>query len=435
MLKTLRNLIPQNFFLRAWFHRLEGFLAALVYGFPARKLKCVGITGTDGKTTTTILTAHLLSQKYKVGMASSVYFQIGDERWKNKTHKTTLGRFGLQKLLRQMVKAGCEYAVLEASSIALHQGRLTGVPFQVAAITNLAKEHLAYHGTMENLKKDKGRLFQKLKKNGTAVLNKDDEYFEYFETRSSNLETRNILYYTLENKRGSLFADNIEESLGGTSFEIFCGEQSLKVQTKLLGHFNVYNALAATAIALSQGLSFFEIKAGLESFEGVPGRMERVDTGQDFHFFIDFALTPQAFKALHFSLKKLCKGKLIAIFGACGGGRDTWRRKVNGKLAAELCDLTILTDDEPYNDNPEEIIADIKEGLHEAGAKEGEDFVIIRDRREAIEHAVKNAEAGDVITLTGLGDFEVRMMNEGEIPWSDRHEARQAVALRMPNVK
>lgn len=418
MLSKLRKIIPETFFLRIYFHRLTGFLAAMVYGFPARSLKVIGITGTDGKTTTAMMTAHVLSIKYKVGLASSVYFWIGDKKWKNKTHKTTLGRFGLQKLLKNMVKAGCEYAVLESSSIGLHQGRMAGIGFDVAVLTNLAGEHLSYHKTMERLARDKGRLFKKLRKNGIAILNKDNEYYEFF----AKYPAKQSFSYALENE-ADFRASELKEDLSGVSFLL--NQTSVKLQ--ILGEFNVYNALAAAAVARSVGLTSKETKTSLETFRGVPGRIERVNPGEDFAIFIDFALTPQAFKSLHRSLKKLAHGRLISIFGACGGGRDTWRRRVIGKLAGEICDFTILTDDEPYDDDPVEIVEQLKEGLIEAGKKEGDDFVVIRDRKEAIEYAAEMAKAGDVITLTGLGDFESRMMNEGEIEWSDREEVKRVL--------
>ncbi|MDD4351478.1 MAG: UDP-N-acetylmuramoyl-L-alanyl-D-glutamate--2,6-diaminopimelate ligase [Candidatus Gracilibacteria bacterium] len=421
MLKMLRKIIPETFFLRVFFHRLTGFLAALCYGFPARNLKVIGVTGTDGKTTTSMMIAHILSTKYKVGLASSVYFQVGERKWKNKTHKTTLGRFALQKLLREMLRQGCEYAVLEASSIGLHQGRMAGIRFDIAVLTNLAGEHLSYHKTMERLARDKGRLFKKLRKKGVAVLNKDNEYYEFF----SKYPAQKTLTYAVKNA-ADLQASEITESLDGISFKLN-GEQ-LKLQ--VLGEFNVYNALAAAAVAQTVGLNAKEIKHALESFPGVPGRLERLNPGADFAIFLDFALTPQAFESLHRSLKKLTQGKLIPVFGACGGGRDTWRRKVIGKLAAEICDFPIITDDEPYADDPEEIIRQIKAGLFEANLEEGKDFIVLRDRREAISYAISIAHPGDVITLTGLGDFETRMTNEGEIKWSDREEVRKALSAK-----
>lgn len=424
MLHFLRKLLPDNFFLRVWWHRLIGLLAAVFYGFPARKLKVIGVTGTDGKTTTSMMIAHVLSRKYKVGLASSVYFQIGDRKWKNKTHKTTLGRFALQKLLREMVCAGCEYAVLEASSIGLHQGRMAGVTFQVAVLTNLAGEHLSYHGTMEQLARDKGLLFKKLSKTGTAVLNKDNEYFEFF----SKYPARQISSYALH-QEADFQASEIIEKISGVSFKLNGEEINLRV----LGEFNVYNALAATAAAQAVGLTLDEIRAALEVFSGVPGRMELVNPGDEFAVLLDFALTPQAFEKLHRALRPLCKGKLVAVFGACGGGRDTWRRPVLGKLSAELCDFTVLTDDEPYQDDPARIINEIKAGLLAAGKVENRDFVVIPDRREALHYAISKAQAGDIVTVTGLGDFETRMLAEGPVAWSDREEIKLAIGNKMKN--
>ncbi len=452
MLNQLRKIISYDNPIRRGWHFLKGFLAAVIYGFPGKKMVVIGITGTNGKTTTTHMVEHLLhAGGKKVGMMSTVDFAIHGKHWENETKKTTLSPFKTQKFLKKCVKEGVEYLVVESSSHALHQFRLWGVNFSIAAITNLTHEHLDYHGTMKKYAEAKKILFKMAAKNAqkkesatlakiphqkASILNVSDQFYKDFEQVKIPFQ----ISYGLG--RGDLRATEIEYSKGGSTFTVQVPsnlppasegggshqnqeDSQLKVKLGMMGSFNVENALAATGVALACRLNLKEIGKGLESFQGVAGRMERIKSPKGFEVIVDFALTPDALERLYSTLRESAEGRIIGLIGSCGD-RDQEKRPDMGRIVAKYCDLTIVTDEEPYSEDPMQIMEAVLEGAKEVKTF-GEDLLLIEDRKEAMAYAIKRAQKNDIIVVTGMGSFKTRTMNDGLMDWDEREVARELI--------
>ena len=429
MLQTLRKLIRNDSPLRLGYHALMGWSAALLYGFPARKMTCIGITGTDGKTTTTFLTTDLLrGEGIAVGMASTVGICIRDTYMPNKTHKTTMGRLGLQRLLRDMVKAGCTHAVLEVSSHGLMQSRLAGIPFSVAVITNLSREHLDYHRTMENYKRAKGKLFQIMSKqqkgSRTAVIGADFAEAPYYASFPADTQ----MFFGFEGGKARSMGNFLTATMkkvheGGQDFRIQTQDQEFATSTTLAGDFNVLNILAALGAAQSV-VPLERLVAHIPTLQGVPGRMEEIRAQDGRRVFIDYAVTPEALTKLYSTLRTMTTGKVIAVLGACGD-RDKGKRPEMGAIASKLCDMLFITDEEPYTEDPSSIMA-----MLEQGAKQTEkgNYTVIPARGEAIREACALAKPGDIVVVSGMGDQTSRVVGETMIPWSDREEIRKVLS-------
>ncbi len=435
MLSRIKKLIPLDFPLRIWFHKFTGYLAALYYGFPARNMNVIGVTGTNGKTTVVHLIAQILTNvNKKVGMASTVGFQIDEKYIQNKTHKTTLGRFQLQKLLSRMKKQGCDVLVLECSSHALSQGRLNGIPFTTAVFTNLTREHLDYHRTMERYFNEKKKLFMKVSSNKASILNSkkgknrilvvntDDEYGQRLLSVSSDI----VVGASTNDSRISsdavdmITASDIQVSDNGISFVLNYNGQKIPIDSSLIGDYNVMNLLLASGVAIAHGVSLDVLRLNLNTFAGIPGRLEKVGkTSSQAEVYIDYAVTPDSFELLFESLRKLTTGDLIAVFGSCGD-RDAGKRPNLGKIAAEMCDRIIVTNEEPYTEDPEHIIDQIFEGVHQTSKEENKDVFRISDREEAIKFALEHTKKGDIVVVTGIGDQTSMTIGTEHIPWSDR---------------
>jgi len=396
MIKNLiKKLLPP--FVISWYHFLLAFFGALMYGFPSRKLKVVGVTGTNGKTTVVNMTAACLEAGgYKVASLSSIKFKIKEKEKPNLLKMTMPGRFKIQKFLRQAADAGCQYAVLEVSSEGIKQHRHEFIDFTVAVFTNLSPEHIESHGGFENYKKAKGKLFEAVKK--IHVVNIDDKSAEYF------------LQFPASQKYG--YSNSESSNDEGLTSIIKGRDIGLKLQ--MPGEFNIYNALAAIAVGLSQDIPLEICKKAVESIKGVPGRMEIV-IKEPFKVVVDYAVTPDALEGLYKTLKKeFSPEKLICVFGSCGGGRDKWRRPVLGEIAERYCDRIILTNEDPYDENPEKIIEDISKGI------KGEPEKIL-DRGRAIRRALELASSGDAVAISGKGSEPQMALAKGKkIPWSDR---------------
>lgn len=432
ILKCGKKIIPEPIFIffQPVYHFLTAFLAAVFYGFPSKKLTVIGVTGTKGKTTTCYLIAQILEAAgFKTGMATTVLFKIGEREWPNATKQTMLGRFHLQKLLREMVKVGCQYAVVETSSEGILQYRHRFIDYDVAIFTNLSPEHIERHGSFENYRNAKIKLFKKVaqKQDGIGVYNLDDENVKFFlEPKIS----RQYLY-ALKFKKTTGAIQNlykitdIKSTKRGASF-LFNGE---KFEIPLMGEFNIYNAAAAICAVLSQNIQMEKIKKALAQAKAPPGRFEIVDKGQDFTVIIDYAHEPASLEAVYkTSLKFSARGgsafggkvqssKSICLLGAQGGGRDKWKRPEMGRIAAKYCDKIILTNEDPYDENPLNIIKDIENGFSQIP----KNYWKILDRKEAIKKAISLAKKGDVVILTGKGG-EVWMCveNDKKIPWDER---------------
>jgi len=393
MKRLLRKFIPT--FLLIWYHFLLTFFGAVIYRFPARKLKVIGVTGTNGKSTTVEFITKIFEEAgINIASQSSIRFKIKDKEWPNTYKMTMPGRFFIQKFLRQAVNAGCQYAVLEVTSEGVKQHRHRFINFETAVFTNLSPEHIEAHGGFENYKKAKGELFKATK--GTHIINLDDKNAEYF----LQFPAKKKITYGLN--QGDINIQN-------TQFKL-----------KLLGDFNNYNALAAICVGSAYGINLEICKRAVEKIEGIPGRMEMV-ISEPFKVFVDYAFTPNALEKVYQTVKPQSK-KMICVLGACGGGRDKWKRKVLGEIAAKYCDEIIIANEDPYDENPEKIIEDVIKGTSGKGKK-------VLDRREAIGEALKLAKEGDSIIMTGKGcEPWICLANGKKIPWDEKKVVLEELA-------
>ena len=405
-----------------------GPLAAAVYQDPSATLRLVGVTGTDGKTTTTHLIGHVLDAcGVGCGYLSSVGFDCGAGFKLNATHMTTLEATSIQSMLADAVAAGRRSMAVEASSEGLAQSRLEGCELDVAVFTNLTRDHLDFHGTMERYLAAKGLLFEMLDRPTAkrfpraAVLNADDGASPYLR----GLSRAAAVTYGLG--EADLRASGVESEGYMLRFAVHRGDQTLQAAVPLLGRFNVYNALAALAVAESQGVSLAGAVQALASFPGVPGRLERIDRGQPFAVFVDIASTPAALENVLQALRPATLGRLWAVFGAAGG-RDPARRSGMGGVAARLADRCVLTNEDPRQEDPDAIIEAIAVTLRDGGRTEGSDFFRVPDRRSAIRHAFEHAQPGDTVLLAGKATETTMVFADKAVPWDERATANDLLA-------
>lgn len=450
MLHKFKKLIPD--FLLRFYHKTLAVLAPVFYGFPGSKMIVVGVTGTRGKTTVVNLAAKVLEEAgYKVGFVSTANYKTGDEAQINPWHITMPGRLKLQKMLKEMKKRGAQYAIIETSSQGITQYRHLGINYDILVYTGLYPEHIEAHGGFENYRAAKMMLFEKMQTDRlkklnsqivkkTTVLNVDDDNVAYF----LKYKAAQKYGYKIEDKAlpiGNFTgveivqAKHIEESLTGTKFQVEKREFNLK----LLGRFNAANALAAAAVGLSQGLDWPVIKAALEKAENIPGRLELINEGQDFKVMVDYAHDPVAIRKLYDFLGNIgfrnSGKKIIHILGSAGGGRDKAKRPVMGELAGEKADIVIVTDEDPYDEDPLRIIDEVLRGVLAAGKKLDHDVFRIPSRRQAIETAMGMAKAGDLVMITGKGAEQCIMEGDKKVPWDDRRVAGEALRAYVENVK
>ena len=427
MLHKLKKAIPETHPLRLWFHRAKAFIAALRYGFPARKLFVIGITGTDGKTTTVGMVAHVLQKSGRETAAlSTAFFQTGaDVRW-NATQKTSPGPFTIQKFLRDAVKAGCTHAVVEYSSHGLLQGRTWFTWPHVAAITNLSEEHLDYHGTMEAYLRAKKILFRMLKGRGTKVLNGDDRsYKDLIDVRSFR-----TVVTSASPKHGAIVVGTatllwLEQENGTTIVHVESGHKETErhpLSLQIPGAFNRMNALTAVGCAIGCGVTVEHALATLATFPGIPGRMERIDEGQPFKVYVDFTVTPQSYEKTLSALKAECAGRLLVLAGSCGD-RMKEKRPIVGRLVSEYADVAVIANEDPYTEDPRVIIDEVWNGMDHSRV----DAHKIFDRKEAIEFLLKAARPGDTVVFCGKGSDTTMWLAEGKVPWNERQIVRDAL--------
>jgi UDP-N-acetylmuramoyl-L-alanyl-D-glutamate--2,6-diaminopimelate ligase len=389
----------------------------------------VGVTGTDGKTTTCyLLHALLQGTGHPAGLIGTVAFRVGEREWENTSRQTTPESPDVQRLLAAMVAAGVEYAVVEATSHALVLERLRGCHFDAGVFTNLTSDHLDFHGTVENYRAAKARLFRQLgaypkaRSRPVAVLNRDDPSYEYMRAASS----APVLSYGLH-PEADVRAHEVTVGAGGIRFRFITPHGEALVRSPMTGRFNVSNLLAALAYAVAQGIDVAAAAAALGTMRGVPGRMRRVDAGQTFTVVVDYAHTPDSLAKVLDELRPLTAGRLIAVFGAAGE-RDRGKRPALGRIAAERCDVVVLTDEDPRLEDRLAIIEEIAVGARAAGAHDGTNLLIHPDRREAIAAAVGLARAGDLILLAGKGHESCIIVGTERIPWDEEAAAREAIA-------
>jgi UDP-N-acetylmuramoyl-L-alanyl-D-glutamate--2,6-diaminopimelate ligase len=419
MKEIIKKFIPPS--LVDLYHFLLALFGALFYQFPSKKLNLIGVTGTNGKTTTTEMIAKIFEKAgKKIALLNSIRFKIGEKEEINKLRMTMPGRFFIQRFLKKAVKEGCEFAILEVTSEGIKQYRHRFLDFKVAVFTNLAPEHIEAHGSFEKYREAKGKFFQATKE--IHILNGDDENFEYF----LKFPAKEKFFFTLNKSKIPLFrksgmvilAEDEKEDEKGISFKVKDTEFNLN----LMGKFNIYNALAAISVALSQGISLKICKKALEEFKGVPGRMEEV-ISKPFKVIVDYAFTPNALEKVYQTLRntqyEIPNTRLICVLGACGGGRDKWKRTVLGELAAKYCDEVIVTNEDPYDEDPWQIIEQVASGTKGKARK-------ILDRREAIKEALKLAKEGDIVVITGKGcEPSICVAGGRKIPWDDRKVVRE----------
>ncbi len=418
-LRTVKKIIPTPIFnfLAPVYHLLLSMLGALAYGFPSRSLKIIGVTGTKGKSTTVYMITRILENAgEKVAAIGSLGYKILDKEWPNTLKMTMPGRTRLQKFLWQAKKAGAEFVVLEVTSEGLAQHRLAGVAVDGAVFTNLHREHLESHGGFDNYLRAKQKLFEKTKH--IHILNHDDPYFEKF----------------------SDFPASIKITYGQHGL---INPARYHLNLKLLGDFNIYNALAALSVADTYRLDMNKAVQTLNSIDSIPGRMEVIEAefkGLKFKVIIDYAHTPDSLEAVYGTFKE-AKGtehgtgsqeqrvvnsnpralspKLICVLGAAGGGRDKWKRPEFGRIAGQYCDEIILTNEDPYDEDPEEILNQVEKGI-------GDKFKSLKvsrilDRGEAIKVALTDASANDIVVITGKGsETSIAVGGGRNVSWSDR---------------
>ena len=407
-------------------------LAAAWYHFPSRRLRLIGVTGTDGKTTTINLIRSILETAgYATGMVTSVSAVIGREELDTGFHTTTPDPLEVQGYLERMVRAGCQYAIVEATSHGLAQYRLEACHFDVAAITNITHEHLDYHKSFQEYQEAKALLFRSLatsfRKPGTpkvSVLNLDDPSFDYLKEIPAD---RHITYGL--KRPAQVRAEGISLLPTGIRFTAQTPAGSFPIQSPLVGQFNVYNLLAAIAVATSQEVSPGAIQEGVSRMPGVPGRMEKIDLGQPFQVIIDFAHTPNALRHALEVARFITRGRLFVVFG-CAGLRDRAKRPMMGEIAGQLADRVIITAEDPRTEDLNAIMEEIARGCKRAGREEGTDFWRIGNRGEAIQFGIDRAKPGDLVIITGKGHEKSMCFGNAEYPWSDHQAVREALERR-----
>lgn len=392
-------------------------LAAHYFNYPSQKFNLIGITGTNGKTSiTNLMEAIFREWGKKTGLIGTIVNRV-DQKILPTTH-TTPESLELQRLFKTMVEDGVDYVMMEVSSHALSLGRVQGTEFDVAVFTNLTRDHLDFHGDLENYKKAKGILFRQLGIGGKmrlkyAVINADDPYSAYFK------EISMVPVFTYGIDAPSDFqAVNMELHAKGAAFRIK-NMAELLIRLNLAGRFNIYNSLAAIGVAIKEGVPFEIIASALEKLQGVPGRFETVEEGQDYTIIVDYAHTPDGLENVLKTAREVCQKRVITVFG-CGGDRDRSKRPLMGEVAGRLSDYTILTSDNPRTEEPDAIIQEIIPGLEKAGGR----FEILSNRKDAIENALRFAKPGDLVMIAGKGHENYQIIGNKKYPFDDKEVAR-----------
>jgi UDP-N-acetylmuramoyl-L-alanyl-D-glutamate--2,6-diaminopimelate ligase len=395
-------------FLKGIYHYFLAWLGSKVYKNPSKDIFVIGVTGTDGKSTTIeLINAVLEKAGKKTALTGSVRVKIADGITAQKNSMTMPGRLFTQRFLRRAVKAGCQYAILEVTSQGISQHRHRHINFDAVLVTNISPEHIEAHGSFEKYLNAKVNLFSytawnSTKENKLFFVNKNDDH-------------KNVFIKAVGEK-GAII------EFSGPEFKTKVGDPA-QINDWLRTDFNLANAAAALAFAQTQNISRGIVLQALAEFKGLPGRMEYIQK-EPFGVVVDMALTPNALQSLYKALKKNNKGSLFCILGAAGGGRDTWKRPQLGKIAGDYCDTIIISDDEPYDEDPEKIRNEIMTGIKDQSKAQ-----VISDRKKAVFEAVSLARAGDVVVITGMGDLRVRHLAHGKtISWSDRKVAEEALA-------
>ena len=472
MLEKIKKLLPHKLFkaLQPIYHYVIAFLAALVYRFPSRKMIVIGVTGTAGKTSTVYLISKTLSAAgCKTGFTSTAVFSDGDKEVLNDKKMTMPGRFFIQRSLHRMTKNGCRYAIVETTSEGIKQFRHRFINYDVLVFTGLYPEHIESHGNFDNYKKAKGKLFKHLKHCSTKyindnrevikplsnlkkldlkrvlktiIVNGDDEHSSYFLNFWS--EAKIACSFNSEIKEEDFIkglsseamvkdfvlikGSDISQHQDGTSFQI----GDLLINLKLLGAFNALNASLAYAIGLNQNFDNLKIKEGLESVVSLAGKLELVRAGQEFIALVDYSFEPRAMEKLYETVSLLPHNKIIHLLGSAGGGRDRSRRPILGEMAGQKADIVIISNEDPYDEDPQLIIDQVAIGAEKAGKILNKDLFKILDRREAIKKAISLANTGDLVLFTGKGAEQHICISSGKkIPWDEREVVKEEILLSL----
>ncbi len=469
LLNKVKKFIPAKFFkmTQPYYHFFQSWLSSLVYGFPSEKLIIIGVTGTTGKTSSVYFISKILKELgYKVGYISTAMFSDGNKEWLNNKKMTMPGRFFTQKMLKQMQKNNCQYAIIESTSEGIKQFRHRFINYDVLVFTSLYPEHIESHKGFENYKKAKGELFAHLKRcktkyvdedkkvfkkvsalkkidlnriKKTIIANVSDEYASYFlnfwsERKIGYTDHLDIL------KEKQKFGDNTElvyyqdiSTQGSTRVDFWMESRDLGVEKTefnlgVLGNFNIKNALSGICVGLSQNFGLSEVKTGVEKINQIPGRLEKINHGQKFSIIVDYAFEPDAVQKLYETVKNIPHNKIIHILGSAGGGRDADRRPLLGELAGEKADVVIVTNEDPYDEDPQMIIDQVATGVKNVGKYGTENLFKILDRREAIRKAFGLAKEGDLVLVTGKGCEQGICTKDGKIiPWDDRKVIKEEI--------
>jgi len=438
LLQLIKKCIPRSLFkkLQPTYHLLLNWFAAVRYGHPSEEMIVIGVTGTTGKTTVVYMIAQMLQNAgVKVGYTSTAMFGDGDREWLNDKKMTMLGRFFTQRMLRTMKSNGCTVAIVETTSEGAVQFRHRFINYDLFVFTGLYPEHIDSHGSFANYKAAKLSLFAHLEQckkkshfqgDKSIIVHGDDDHaidFLRFHGVTKKVFARS--QSEIDHLCGEKVLYNYRETnTRGVRFD-FDGQE---IQLQLLGDFTATNACAAGAVGQALGLDLGQIKDGLEAIEGVPGRLERIHAGQDFEVIVDYAFEPVAVAKLYETVRYLQPARIIHVLGSTGGGRDVSRRGDLGQIAGQKADIVIVTNEDPYDDDPREIMEDVAVGARMSGKVDAKDLYSIEDRREAIEKALSVAQVGDVVLITGKGCEQAIAVADGKkIPWDDRRVVRDVL--------
>lgn len=400
--RIVKKLIPTSLFhkIEPLGHLGEAVLFNTINGFPSKGLKVIGVTGTNGKTTTSFLIHKMLVDAgYNVGLMTTVAYGVNDDIKPQVEHMTSVDVPTLMKRLKYLKAQGAEWLVLETTSHALAQHRVWGVPYSIAVMTNVTHEHLDYHGTFEKYRDAKRMMFQQTNKNKRGmrigIVNAEDPSAELFAS-----DVANPVKYGVD--KGDLRATNVQLSSDGVEYDVEVDGHKAHIKTHLPGSFNVFNSLAAVGVGRAVGLTAQQIEHGIAALDGVEGRMTRIDEGQSFSLIVDYAHTPDSFEKLFKDIKPVVKGKLIVMFGSAGR-RDEGKRTTQGDLAGRYADEVIITEEDDRDIDGQEIMEQIAAAAEKAGKTRDKDLFMVHDRTEAINFTVRRAKAGDTVLLLGKG--------------------------------
>ena len=429
MKQQIKKLLPRRVFqtVEPTGHLLEAMAHSVRYGRPARHMRVVGVTGTNGKTTTCFMIHRMLREAgMKVGLMTTVAYGVDDDIKPQIQHMTSVSAPLLNRRLMEMKQQGVEWLVLETTSHALAQSRVWGVPYEIAVMTNVTHEHLDYHGTFQKYKRAKRRLFELAGRSATgfAIVNADDAAAEDFLRATGRGETYGI-------RKGTLQAKKITLHSTGSNYRVVVEEDVYDISCHIPGEFNVYNSLAAVAVGRRIGLTKQQIERGIAALKMIEGRMMTIDEGQPFTVIVDFAHTPDAFKRLLKDVRHSTKGKLVAVFGSAGR-RDEAKRAIQGKIAGEYCDELVITEEDNRDVDGATILRQIAGGAQMAGKEEGKTLFLIADRREAIQYAMTRVSTvEDTVILLGKGHEKTIERSDGAHPWNEIDEAKRAIYRSM----